>query len=90
MTKRLITFKSSRWFKWVFLLTSWVFSILILIVVTNNNELSTLYNESVIYEPELRLHKNQVGSFKYVRQGPRENGGPMYSVYFKACSSAVQ
>lgn len=83
MTKRLITFKSSRWFKWVFLLTSWVFSILILIVVTNNNELSTLYNESVIYEPELRLHKNQVGSFKYVRQGPRENGGPMYSVYFK-------
>jgi len=83
MRARPIKFKSSLWLKWTVLLASWIFSFLILIIVTRNNELNTLYNNAMSHGPELGLPKNQIGSVSYTRWDPKENYRPIYSIYFK-------
>lgn len=83
MRTRPIEFKSNRWLKWTVLLAFWILSFLILIIVTGNNGLNDLYNNALSYSPKLRLPKNQMGSLRYTRWDPKENGRPIYSVRFK-------
>jgi len=80
---RMIIFKSNLWLKLAFLLTSWILSILVLIIVSTNNELNTLYNDAVSPGPELRPIKNQIGTLSYTRWDPEENYRPVYSACFK-------
>jgi hypothetical protein len=83
MGARPIIFKSSLWLKWALLLASWILSFLILIIVSTNNKLNTLYNDAVSRGPEFRLPKNQIGALSYTRSDPEENHRPIYSVAFK-------
>jgi len=79
----MVIFKSNLWLKLAVLLTSWILSILALIIVSTNSELNTLYNEAISPGPELRLIKNQTGALSYIRWDPEENYRPIYSVHFK-------
>lgn len=83
MSARPIGFKSSPWLKWATLVAAWILSFLILIIVSTNNELNTLYNEAVSYGHQLRPIKNQTGALSYTRWDPKENHRPIYSVCFK-------
>ena len=83
MSARPIIFKSSRWFKWVLLSALWILSFLILIIISANNELNTLYDDALSHASELRAPKNQIGALSYIRWDPKENYRPVYSVRFK-------
>lgn len=83
MSARPIIFKSSRWLKWVLLSALWILSFLILIIISANNELNTLYDDALSHASELRAPKNQIGALSYIRWDPKENYRPVYSVRFK-------
>ncbi|MHC4572164.1 MAG: hypothetical protein ACYS0C_08830 [Planctomycetota bacterium] len=84
MIARPPTFKRRQWLKWVFLASLWLLSFLILIVVSANNELNTLYSDVVSRAAvELRPPKNQMGALSYIRWDPNENYRPVYSICFK-------
>jgi len=78
-----IIFKSRPWLKWTLLLPSWVLVFLILIIVSANNELNTLYSDAASLTPELRPPRNQTGALSYTRWDPEQNYRPVYSVCFK-------
>jgi len=80
---RMVIFKSNLWLKRTVLVTSWILSFLVLIIVSTNKELNTLYNDAVSPGPELRPIKNQIGTLSYTRWDPEENYRPIYSVHFK-------
>jgi hypothetical protein len=83
MSERSIISKSNPWPRWILLLVLWVLSFLILITVSVNNELNTLYNDAVSYGPDLRLPKNRIGALTYTRLDPKENHRPAYSISFE-------
>lgn len=83
MSARPIIFKSDRWLKWVLLSALWILSFLILIIISANNELNTLYDDALSHASELRAPKNQIGALSYIRWDPKENYRPVYSVRFK-------
>jgi len=78
-----VIFKSSQWLKWIVLSTLWIFSFLILIIISANNELNTLYDDALSHASELRAPKNQIGALSYIRWDPEQNYRPVYSVCFK-------
>ena len=82
MSEKSAIFKSNLWLKWTLLLVLWILSFLILITVSVNNELNTLYNDAVSYGPDLRLPKNRIGALSYTRSDPEENHRPVYSIGF--------
>jgi hypothetical protein len=82
MSERSVIFKSNLWRKWTLLLVLWILSFLVLIIVSINNELSTLYNDAVSYGPALRLPKNRIGALSYTRSDTKENHRPVYSISF--------
>ena len=83
MSARPIIFKSDQWLKWVLLSALWILSFLILIIISANNELNTLYDDALSHASELRAPKNQIGALSYIRWDPKENYRPVYSVCFK-------
>lgn len=76
-------FKSNLWLKWAVLLAFWIFSFLILIIVTGNNGLNALYDNALSCGLGFRLPKNQIGFLRYTRWDPKENYRPIYSISFK-------
>lgn len=82
MVRRPIIHEPRLWFKWSVLLFSWALSILILVIVTGNNESSTLYSDAASTGPALRPPKNQTGAFSYRRWDPEENHRPICFVHF--------
>ena len=71
------------WLKWGVLLISWTLSVLILIIVAGNNELSTLYPDLASPGPNPQPRKNQIGGFGYGRWDPEKNYRPICSVHFE-------
>ena len=85
MVKRPIIHEPRLWLKWSVLLISWSLCVLILgiVIVSENNELNTLYRDAASIGPELRPPKNQTGAFNYRRWDPNENYRPVFSVHFE-------
>jgi len=72
------------WFKnGALLLVSWTLSILILVIVAKDNELSTLYNDVERPGGDLRLPKNTVGGLNYRRWDAKEDYRPVCFVRFE-------
>jgi len=85
MVKRPIIHEPRLWLKWSVLLISWSLCVLILgiVIVSENNELNTLYRDAASIGPELRPPKNQTGAFNYRRWDPNEDNRPVFSVHFE-------
>lgn len=83
MIKGSIICEPRFWLKWGVLLISWVSCVLILIIVSGNNELTTLYRDLASSMPFLQLPKNQIGAFNYRRWDPKKNYRPISSVRFE-------
>lgn len=71
------------WPKWSVLLISWISCVLILTIVSGNNELVTLDRDLTSPIPDLRLPKNETGAFNYRRWDPKKNYRPIRSVRFE-------
>jgi len=85
MVNRLVENESKPWLRWIFiLLASWFVPIGILIVVTLNNGLYIRYYEATSYGPKLRVPGNQIRGLRYTCMDPKEDGRPIYSIYFKS------
>ena len=74
----------NRWLKWTVLLTLWIVSILTLVIVSANSELSDLHKHAATIRHELRLPKNTIRGLCFLRRDPNNNFRPMYSAHVKS------
>lgn len=85
MVKRPIIHEPRLWLKWSVLLISWSLCVLILgiVIVSENNELNTLYRDAASIGPNLRPPKNQTGAFNYRCWDPNEDNRTVFSVHLE-------
>lgn len=83
MNTKLTIPESNKWLKWGILLVAWILSLAILIIVTGNNELSTLYNNTTNHLFALKPAKNQTGAITYTRWDPEQDYRPVFFVSLK-------